>query len=48
MQAVGNSISGTLDSLRAFTLDGSYVPTTPITYTGPQFQSGNNPSWLAP
>ena len=47
MQGVG-TMSGTLNSLRAFVLDASYVPTAPLTYTGPQVQSGSNPSWLAP
>jgi hypothetical protein len=47
MQGVG-TMSGTLNSLRAFILDASYVPTAPLTYTGPQVQSGSNPSWLAP
>jgi hypothetical protein len=47
MQGVG-MMSGTLNSLRAFVLDASYVPTAPLTYTGPQVQSGSNPSWLAP
>ncbi len=42
------TMSGTLNSLRAFTLDSSYVPTAPLTYTGPQTQSGTNPTWATP
>jgi hypothetical protein len=47
MQGVG-TMSGTLNNLRAFTLDASYVPTAPLTYTGPQMQSGADPTWVAP
>jgi hypothetical protein len=45
LQGIG-TMSGTLDSASAFVLDTSYVPSAPLTYTGPQFQSGSNPSWL--
>jgi len=45
MQGIG-TMSGTLASLRAFTLDSSYVPSAPITYTGPLNESGTNPFWL--
>ena len=47
MQGIG-TMSGTLDSLRAFMLEADYLPGTAITYTGPQVQSGTNPSWVAP
>lgn len=47
MQGVG-TMSGTLDSLRAFMLDAEYLPGSALTYTGPQVQSGTNPSWVAP
>jgi hypothetical protein len=47
MRGVG-TMSGTLASLRAFMLDASYVPTAALTYTGPQVQSGTNPTWVAP
>jgi hypothetical protein len=39
------TMSGTLASLRAFLLDGDYLPGPDLTYTGPQFQSGTNPVW---
>ncbi len=45
LQGVG-SMSGTLASANAFVLDSDYLPSTKLTYTGPQSQSGTNPSWL--
>ncbi len=45
MQGVG-TMSGTLASARAFLLDTDYLPTADLTSSGPQFQSGANPSWL--
>jgi hypothetical protein len=45
LQGIG-TMSGTLASARAFILDASYLPGTPLTYTGPQAQSGTNPFWL--
>jgi hypothetical protein len=45
MQGVG-TMSGTLASARAFLLDTDYLPTTDLTSSGPQFQSGANPFWL--
>ena len=45
MQGIG-TMSGTLASASAFILDADYLPTAPLTYTGPQFQSGTNPSWM--
>lgn len=47
MQGVG-TMSGTLNSLRAFILDGDYLPGPAISYSGPQVQSGSNPTWTAP
>ncbi len=47
MRGVG-MMSGTLASARAFMLDASYLPSAPLTYAGPQFQSGASPFWLAP
>lgn len=44
LRGVG-TMSGTLASARAFLLDGDYLPGADIVYTGPQFQSGGNPSW---
>jgi len=40
------TMSGTLDSLRAFMLDTNYLPGAALTYTGPQAQSGTNPVWV--
>ncbi len=45
LQGVG-TMSGTLASARAFLLDADYLPGPDLTYTGPQFQSGTNPSWV--
>ncbi len=42
------TMSGTLTSLRAFLLDADYLPGPDLTYTGPQFQSGLAPEWVAP
>jgi hypothetical protein len=47
LQGVG-TMAGTLTSASAFILDAGYLPGTPLTYTGPQAQSGTDPSWLAP
>jgi hypothetical protein len=45
LQGIG-TMSGTLASASAFLLDAGYLPGTPLTYVGPQVQSGTNPSWL--
>lgn len=46
IQGVG-TMSGTLQSLRAFMLDADYLPGSALSYSGPQVQSGTNPSWTA-
>ena len=46
LQGVG-TMSGTLASLRAFMLGADYLPGSALSYTGPQVQSGANPSWIA-
>jgi hypothetical protein len=45
VQGIG-TMSGTLASTSAFVLDTDYVPSAPLTFAGPLFQSGTNPSWL--
>jgi hypothetical protein len=45
LRGVG-TMSGTLNSANAFILDASYLPVAPLTYTGPQFQSGTPPEWV--
>ena len=45
LQGIG-TMAGTLASASAFILDAGYLPGTPLTYTGPQAQSGTDPFWL--
>jgi hypothetical protein len=45
LQGIG-TMAGTLASASAFILDAGYLPGTPLTFTGPQAQSGTNPFWL--
>jgi hypothetical protein len=45
LQGIG-TMSGTLASANAFLIRNDYLLSTRLTYTGPQFQTGTNPSWL--